>query len=153
VPILKYTRLFHVQIPDYYINRIAGGKQKLIARVKGHSQVSEHSYSLDPNTGWSDLLTMAYNYWQGFDTELPENQVMWMELHADIRNPGESLAYKIVVGNSDYKLKNCGHKDQSVLTLTVDADGDGRMDFIPDYEYTKNFGKYYSWLVPAIALN
>jgi hypothetical protein len=150
----EYRDEYVTQVPDYYIYRVVDGQQKLLTKIKGYANLKFNTFGLSSDDGWTDLVVNAFNYYRNIpEATVEEDRLFWLDLHSDVRSLGESLSYKVVADLKPYKIKDCGSNDQFSSTISADADGDGKMDFIPSRAYDKYFGKYYGWLVPVIAFN
>jgi hypothetical protein len=125
------------------------GVEKLIAKIPGNQIVQRNSFGIGPNIG-TDILN-AYNYYKKIPKfPIQNGRTMWYDIHADYRNKGETLAYHVVSDDSSTKYGNCGNRHNYDTVTIADADGDGRMDYIPTEGYAKYFGKYYGWLTPLL---
>jgi len=153
VDVYEYRDEYLTQVPDYYIYRIVDGEQKLISKIKGYKNVSFKTYGLSPEDGWSGLAKNAFDYFRNTpEANVEEGRLFWFDLHADIRNMGETLSYRVEADLKPYRGVDCGSKNKYASTIVADSDGDGKMDYIPESAYQKYFGKYYGWLVPVITL-
>jgi hypothetical protein len=149
----EYIKEYLTQVPDYYIYRIVDGEQVLVTKIKGYKNVDTKSYSLSSEDGWTDLLSSAYDYYQDIpEAALEEGRLSWLDLHSDVRSAGETLSYRVVANLKPYKAGSCGSSTKYSSTISADADGDGKMDFIPTSAYQKYFGKYYGWMIPVLSM-
>jgi hypothetical protein len=83
---------------------------------------------------------------------LGQNRVFWYDYFSDYRNKGQTLSYKVVADDSAYKFGKCGSINRYESISIGDINGDGKLDFIPNSEYAKYFGRHYGWLIPIISL-
>lgn len=149
----EYRADYLTQVPDYSVYRIINGNQKLLAKVKGYKHIKQNTFGLSLDDGWTDLASNAFDFYRDIpEATIEEGRRFWIDLHSDVRNKGETLSYRVVANLEPYKANSCGSNDMFSSTISADADGDGKMDYIPTNEYDKYFGKYYGWLIPTIAL-
>ncbi len=135
--------------PDYYVYRNVSGIEKLVAKIPGNRIVQRNSFGIGPSIG-TDIYN-AYTYYKNIQKfPVTSGRTMWYDIHADYHNKGATLAYHVVADDSSTKYGNCGNNHHYETVATADADGDGRMDYIPAEGYAKYFGKYYGWLVPIL---
>ncbi len=150
-----YKEDYLAQVPDYYIYRVVDGQDKLITFISGFQKIQEGgSFTLGSGFSWEGLAKETFNFWKDMpNITNVSNRPFWWDLHSDVRNIGEVLEYKIVAKNGRFKWGHCGHDNTWETRIIVDGDGDGKMDYIPETEYQKLFGKYYGWLIPVITLS
>lgn len=136
--------------PDYFLYRNVSGVEKLIVKLPGSRIVQRNSFGIGPDIG-TDILN-AYRYYERIPKfPIQNGQAMWYDIHADYRNKGETLTYRVVANDLSTKYGNCGNSHNYSTVVTADADGDGLMDYIPADAYAKYFGKYYGWLIPLLS--
>jgi len=145
-----WTETYVYKQPDYYIYRIVNGQERLITRLVGLRQVQSNTI-FDTSSPWKTAKGV-YNLYN-HDTGIDESRAFFYDLNADVRNVGDTLAYKVVADNNPQQARKCGTSEVWRSTATADIDGDGKMDYIPDSEYQALFGKYYGWFIPVITMN
>jgi hypothetical protein len=136
--------------PDYYIYRIINNQETLITKLLGNRQIKTKTISFSEDI-W-DTAKSIYDFTQDVEFDVGNDKAFFYDMNSDYRNVGDSFSYKVVTDNSPYKYGNCGSSESYVTISSPDSDANGRMDFIPDSEYAKYFGKYYGWLIPVITM-
>lgn len=142
----SYEKHYNMRrIPDYKVYRIVNGTEELVEHIPGISD-----YADNPWVTYANNAESYSGFNPGFD---PSTQAFAIDWRSDYRNKDTTLAYKVVVDNSDTSTTCTGGSNSWTSTVTVDSNNDGLMDFIPSEEYQKFFGKYNAWFVPVLLLN
>ena len=144
-----YQEKYVYKQPDYYIYREVNGQEKLVTKLVGDQQISSNTL-FDTSNPWKTAKGI-YNFYNN-NIDVDDSRAFFYDLNADVRNAGDTLSYRIVADNNAQQAGDCGTSEIKTSIVTADADGDGRMDYIPDAEYQALFGKYYGWLVPVITI-
>ncbi len=148
----EYWTDYIKRVPDFYIYRQVDGVESLITKLKG-SKFSQRHVNLSISSNVFNSIKSIYEYYtDNFEIDVPDGKAFWYDFNSDYRNVGESLSYRVVADNTPYLSDTCNTRVTKQSTSSVDSDGDGKADFIPQSEYDALFGKYYGWLVPVITL-
>ncbi len=150
----EYTSIkdYVTRQPAHKIYRVTGGKEKFVTKIDGATSVKRRSYALSTDFGWSDLYNQVKQYQDFENLGISEGRGAFLDHHSDVRDSDQTLSYRIEADINKYG-DDCGPARHWESNITADGDGDGKMDFIPDHEYSKLFGKYYGWMIPVITMN
>lgn len=139
------------KVPDYYLYRVINGQSTLLTKLKGSRSVTRNTLVIG-ESAW-DSVKSAYNYYNAQNPyDVDSTQAAWVDLNSDYRNIGDALSYKVVADNSPYKLGDCGSSETYTSLAFLDADGDGKVDFIPQSVYDELWMKNNAWFIPVITL-
>jgi hypothetical protein len=164
----RWSTCYYRSQPDYFIYRIVNGQQTLITVLKG-SMISSgnSSFTFNDNLWKSAWNAAKYYYTQVLHGTYPDpvaGRAFFYDFQADLRPPGSTLSYRVDTfddwlfpvidtdGDGYGDSTACGAATGSLKTTTVsaDANGDGRMDYLTDADYSKYFAKYMGWLPSVI---
>jgi hypothetical protein len=87
-------------------------------------------------------------------------RAFFYDFQAELRPPGSTLSYRVETfddwlfpvfdsngdGIGDSVACGAATGKRNTTTVTADSNGDGRMDYLTDADYSKYFGKYSGWL-------
>jgi hypothetical protein len=162
-----YSRCYYRSQPDYYIYRIVNGQETLITALGGSMYSSPYSGFQINKKLWNSAWDAAKYYYtqvlQGAYPDAVPGRAFFYDFQAELRPPGSTLSYRVdtfddwlfpVFDSDGDRIGDsvaCGAATgrRNTTTVTADANGDGRMDYLTDADYSKYFGKYSGWL-PAV---
>lgn len=140
--------------PHYWIYRIVNGQETPITWLRGYAQATSTAQpfqGLWPSVSGALQSYYQQNYGRPFPNAVPNGKVFFYDVHGDFREPSTTLSYRVHSDDTAPDLyAGCGDRRPYDSTATADANGDGRMDFLPTTAYSKYFGKYYGWLLGVI---
>jgi hypothetical protein len=164
----RYSRCYYRSQPDYYIYRIVNGEQTLITALRGSMYSS-------PNSGFqfnAKLWDLAWNAAKYYYTDVLHGtypnpvpgRAFFYDFQAELRPPGSTLSYRVDTfddwlfpvfdsdGDGFGDAVACGAATGrlNTTTVTADANGDGRMDYLTAADYSRYWGKYMGWLPGVI---
>jgi hypothetical protein len=163
----SYSKYYYRSQPDYFIYRIVNGQETLITVLRGSMYSSPSSgFQVSPNlfnSAWNAAKYYYTNVAHGTYPDAVPGRAFFYDFQAELRPPGSTLAYRVDTfddwlfpvfdsdgdGNPDSTECGAATGGRHTTTVTADANGDGRMDYLTDADYSKYFGKYSGWL-PAV---
>lgn len=155
-----YSTCYYRAQPDYFIYRIVNDEETLITIMKGfHASSGSSSIAFSDNL-WKSAWEVAKYYYEtvlsGNYPNVVPGRAFFYDFQADMRPPGSTLSYRVVTFDDWlFPVVNgataCGAATggSHATTVSADANGDGRMDYLTNADYSKYFGKYFGWL-PAV---
>lgn len=165
-----YSRCYYRSQPDYYIYRIVNGQETLITALGG-SMYSSPSSGFQVNAKlWNSAWNAAKYYYtevlHGTYPDAVPGRAFFYDFQAELRPPGSTLSYRVDTfddwlfpvydsngdGIGDSVACGAATGRRNTTTVTADVNGDGRMDYLTDADYSKYFGKYSGWLPGVIDL-
>jgi len=141
---LMYEKFIGTRQPDYYIYRVVNGQDHLLTVLKGKLTNVVESATISPDL-WKSL-TSVYQFTQDSQVNLP-TRAFFDDFNELKLNTGDRVSYKVISDISPYTGSYCSSTEKYSTTASLDADGDGRADFVPSIEYSKRLPA--TWL-PAV---
>jgi hypothetical protein len=139
------------QTPSVEIYRVVDGMETLITELSGNLEVQRESLSFSADI-WKTVKSI-YNFEED-PLKTAASKAIFYDFSADLREPGQSLSYRIYADRAPYRLgsEHCGSSENFESNIAFDSNGDSKIDFIPDSKYSDMLGKMYAFMVPVNAL-